>query len=63
MEEILKGIKENGSYEIKGLGVIRLLPRKKGRTFCGFSNKEGVPRYSKRLRFDFNKKLRDDLCV
>jgi len=61
-EEIIKGLKEDGRYEIDGVGVIEMLPRRKGKTFCGFRNKEGTPIYKKRLRFTSFKSIKDEIC-
>jgi nucleoid DNA-binding protein len=62
IQKIKEDLKENGYVEIEGFGVFELLPRKQGKTFCGFRNKEGTPQFSKRLRFKVNRKLRNELC-
>jgi hypothetical protein len=59
---IEKHLKESGECFIPKKGVFHLLPRKKGKTFCGFRNKEGTPLFSKRVRFTISRDLRKDLC-
>jgi nucleoid DNA-binding protein len=62
IEQWKKDLKTNGYVEIEGFGVFELLPRRQGKTFCGFRNKEGEPRFTKRLRFKISKQLRNELC-
>lgn len=52
----------HGFYEVNGFGRWDMLPRKKGKTFCGFRNKEGAPQYQTRVRFTINRKLRAKIC-
>ena len=59
---IERHLKEGRYVEIPNKGTFELLPRRKGKTFCGFRNKEGEPRFTKRLRFKISKQLRQDLC-
>lgn len=61
-EYIEKQIKEKGFYKIDGFGIWEKLPRKKGKAFCGFQNKEGKPIYKTRIKFTSDKKLKDRLC-
>ncbi len=62
LEGLVKKLETSGSVNIKHFGTFKILPRKKGRSFCGFSNKEGVAKYRNRLRFIISKELRDLLC-
>jgi nucleoid DNA-binding protein len=62
MRKIVKALQDTGRIDIPNFGTFELLPRRKGVTFCGFRNKEGVARYSKRVRFTISKELRDKLC-
>lgn len=59
---IEREVKNNGAIFIENKGTFELLPRRKGKTFCGFRNKEGTPQFSKRLRFKISKQLRNELC-
>lgn len=59
---IEKYLKQSEEVVIPKKGVFHLLPRKRGKTFCGFRNKEGTPLFSKRIRFTVDKQLRKDLC-
>jgi hypothetical protein len=59
---IERELKKTGTCHIPKKGDWHLLPRKQGKTFCGFRNKEGTPQFSKRLRFKINRKLRNELC-
>jgi nucleoid DNA-binding protein len=59
---IERHLKQSGEVVIPQKGVFHLLPRKQGKTFCGFRNKEGTPLFSKRVRFTISKELRKKLC-
>lgn len=59
---IERHLNESGTLEVPAKGKFELLPRRKGKTFCGFRNKEGSPVFSKRLRFTINRELRKTLC-
>ena len=59
---IERHLNESGSIEVPAKGKFELLPRRKGKTFCGFRNKEGSPVFSKRMRFTINRELRKTLC-
>ena len=62
IEEIIKELEEKGKVVIPELGVFELLPRRQGKTFVGFRNVEGTPRFNKRVRFTSSPKLRDRIC-
>jgi hypothetical protein len=59
---IERHLSNTGRLEVPTKGVFELLPRRKGKTFCGFRNKEGSPVFSKRMRFTINSELRKTLC-
>ena len=59
---IERHLKQSGEVVIPQKGVFHLLPRKKGKTFCGFRNKEGTPLFSKRVRWTTARELRKKLC-
>jgi|14BtaG_2_1085337.scaffolds.fasta_scaffold73995_2 hypothetical protein len=61
-DEIIRGLKKDGKFIIDGVGVFELLPRRQGKTFCGFRNMEGTPRFSKRVRFTSSLKFRNEIC-
>ena len=61
-EQIKRELLDKGYYNIRGFCKIKLLPRKKGKTFVGFCGKEGKPTYSKRVKFTSSVVLKDEIC-
>lgn len=59
---IERELQDKSYIDIENAGIFELTTRKQGKTYCGFANKEGTPKYSRRIRWKTKKVMRDRLC-